>query len=104
MVILRGESCRLTNLDYYLTTILENAEKLMEPLHCNGSKFFNNFRINCAIPLKPLQIQGSPFYGLITPTSRLHPTTLRSRKPLRCKSLRDRDFLGIARKLIRRRR
>ena len=54
--------------DYYLTTISENAEKAW--IHCaaRDPRFSAKIAQICAKPTKPLQIQGSSFYGLITPT------------------------------------
>ena len=59
---------RLTNPDHYLTTISENTEKAWSPCAARIPRFSVNIAQICAKPTKPLQIQGSSFYGLITPT------------------------------------
>ncbi len=54
--------------DYYLTTVLGNSQKPVEPLRRNGSTGSSNSSEICAGPLKVLQSQGFPFVCLKTPT------------------------------------
>ena len=51
-----------------LTTISENSEKAWSPCAARIPRFSVNIARICATPTKLLQIQGSQFYGLITPT------------------------------------
>ncbi len=61
-------SLQINMSDYYLTTVLENSQRTVEPLRRNSSIVCPDFSEICAESLKALQLQGFPFVCQKTPT------------------------------------
>ena len=81
-IVVMGQGAQdLRTPDYYLTTVLKDTKKTGSHCAATASRFAPFFLNICAKLLEPLGHQRSSVDGLITPTTALYPTELKSSNP-----------------------